>query len=102
MKRTVLLVLCVLGTVLPMIVFVPWLAINGFNVPALLREAFATRVSAFAWLDVLVSALVLFAWMTLDEQRPRPARLAWPILGTLTVGVSLGFPLYLLLREERT
>ena len=56
--RLVYLVLCVLGTLLPLGAFAPWLSTNGLAVGLLMQEVFATPVAAFAWWDVLVSALV--------------------------------------------
>jgi hypothetical protein len=45
--KTVYLVLCVLGAVLPLWQFAPWLAANGPDVPLLFRQLFANRVGAF-------------------------------------------------------
>ena len=73
----------------------------GLDVPALLADAAATRMGAFAWLDVLVSAVVLVAFISVEGKRlgMRGGILA-AIAGTLLVGVSLGLPLFLWLRER--
>ena len=74
---------------------------NGLDLPLLIRQAAQLRVGAFAWLDVLVSALVLLGFM-IAEGRRLQLRYVWlPVVGTCTVGVSLGLPLFLLLREIR-
>jgi len=74
---------------------------NGLDLPLLIRQAAQLRVGAFAWLDVLVSALVLLGFM-ISEGRRLQLRHVWlPVVGTCTVGVSLGLPLFLLLREIR-
>jgi len=74
---------------------------NGLDLPLLVRQAAQLRVGAFAWLDVLVSALVLVGFMIAEGRRLR-LRYVWlPVVGTCTVGVSLGLPLFLLLREIR-
>ena len=93
------LLLCILGTIVPYSVFVPWLAKNGLNIPLLVSQIASSPVAAFGWFDVLVSVIVLFVFMWADHRR-RPVKLIWlPIAGTLLVGVSLGLPLYLYLRE---
>jgi hypothetical protein len=96
--KTVYLALCVVGAALPLWQLVPWLAANGLDVPLLFRQLFADRVGAFFGLDVIVSAVVLavFVW---GEGSRVPLR--WLALAaTLAVGVSLGFPLFLYMRER--
>ena len=57
-------VLCVLGTVLPLSQFIPWIVEHGLNLSAFVSEAGATRIGAFAWLDVAVSAAVLTVFIS--------------------------------------
>lgn len=91
--------LCVLGVVLPYSQLVPWLMTHGLDVRAMIYEAAQLRIGAFAWLDVVVSGVVLLTFMA-SEQRRVAVRHWWaPIVGTLLAGVSLGLPLYLLIRE---
>jgi Protein of unknown function (DUF2834). len=93
------LLLCVLGLVLPYSQFVPWLLEHGFNLNLLFRELFANRISAFFAIDVIVSAIVLI-WFIQSEGQRLQMRLLWlPTIGTLVVGVSFGFPLFLFLRQ---
>ncbi|WP_426334911.1 DUF2834 domain-containing protein [Paenibacillus silvae] len=94
-------VLSILGISLPYMEFIPWIGENGFNLTLLWNEASQNRISAFAWLDVLVSAVVLIGFIIYEGKRVG-IKYTWiPILGTLTVGVSFGLPLFLLLREIR-
>jgi hypothetical protein len=89
----------VLGIVLPYSQFVPWLLEHGFNFGLFFRELFANRVSAFFAMDVIVSAIVLI-WFIQSEGTRLRVRLLWlPTIGTLIVGVSFGFPLFLFLRQ---
>jgi hypothetical protein len=53
------LVLCVLGAVLPYSQFVPCLAEHGVNGRLFVQQLFATRISTFSALDVIVSAVVV-------------------------------------------
>ena len=93
------LICCLLGLVLPYAQFVPWLLEHGLNVALLVRELFGNRISAFFAMDVIVSAIVLI-WFIQSEGKRLRVRLLWlPTLGTLLVGVSFGFPLFLFLRQ---
>lgn len=98
-KRHVYLFLCIVGTVLPYSQFLLWISENGFVVSLLLEEITISRMAAFRWLDVVVSAVVLFVFMFTDGVEKRVARLWLPVVGTLVVGVSLGLPLFLYLVE---
>lgn len=91
--------LCILGLLLPYSVFVPWVMRNGIDIGLLLTEATSTSIGAFAWADVIVSALALIGFILFEGKRLRMKRLWLPILGTCTVGVSFGLPLFLLQRE---
>ncbi len=97
--RRVYLILCVLGFVIPYSQFVPWLLGHGLNIGLFFRELFANRTSAFFAMDVIVSAIVLICFIQTEGKRLR-MRLLWlPIIGTLLVGVSFGFPLFLFQRQ---
>lgn len=99
MKKLYLL-LTLLGIALPYGAFLPWLANNGLDIPLLMEQAVANPISIFAWLDVVVSALALIAFILVEGKRAK-VRHSWlAILGTLTVGVSCGLPLFLYLRER--
>lgn len=99
--RHVYLGLCVLGFLLPYFHLVPWLATHGLDLPLFFNELFATRIGAFFGMDVIVSALVLFVFIWLEGRRLAISHLWLPVLGTLLVGVSLGFPLSLYLRQRK-
>lgn len=72
---------------------------NGLNVPLLIEESVQTRIGAFAWIDVIVSAIVLLGFILYEGKRIGMDRVWISIIGTFTVGVSLGLPLFLLQRE---
>lgn len=92
-------VLTILGIAFPYMAFIPWIGENGFNLTMLLSEARQNRISEFAWLDVLISAVVLIGFIIYEGKRIGVKHMWLPILGTLTAGVSFGLPLFLLLRE---
>ena len=99
--KTVYLLLCVLGTVLPYSQLVPFVREHGLDLRLLVEQLFANRISAFFGLDVVVSAFVVFAMVWVEGRRAEMRHLWAPVAATLLVGVSLGLPLFLYLREER-
>lgn len=93
------ILLCVAGTALPLSQFVPWLYAHGLNVPLLLLQATSSNIAAFAWGDVLVSGIVVAAFVVVEGQKIAMRRL-WLPLSCLMVGPSLALPLFLFLRER--
>lgn len=91
--------LCVLGVLLPYGALIPWLLENGLSIRGFVSEAGATSIGAMAWLDVLVSAVALLCFIFVESRRLKISAWWLPTVGTLVVGVSLGLPLFLLLRE---
>jgi len=97
--KTIYLLLCVVGTILPYSQFVPWLLEHGLNLRLFVDELLFNRISTFFALDVIVAAVVLIGFMRVENSRNKVRRRWLPILAILTVGVSLAFPLFLYLRE---
>ena len=94
------LVFAALGLLLPYSQFVPWIMEHhALNMPLFIRDLFANRISAFFAMDVIVSAVVLISFIQTEGKRLR-LRLLWlPIISVFLVGVSLGLPLFLYLRQ---
>lgn len=101
-RQVIFLGLSVLGATLPLSRFVPWLAENGLDLPLFYEELFANRISSFFAWDVLVSAVVVLAFVSLDRGGPPLAQRILSAIATCSVGVSFGLPLYLLLRERHS
>ena len=99
--KTIYIALCFVGALLPYWQFVPWVMQNGLSVPIMFRELFAYRISAFFVMDVLVSAVVLIVFIRVESARLQIRRRWIPVLAVLTVGVSLGLPMFLYMRESR-
>jgi len=97
--RHLYLVLCVLGLLLPYWQFVPWLQVHGFNLSLFVTSLFANRVGGFFGMDVLVSAIVLFVFVGVEGRRLGVPGLWLPVVAVFAVGVSLGLPLFLYLRQ---
>jgi hypothetical protein len=92
--------LAAVGTVLPLAAVGPWFIENGLDPIAFFGEIFDSPVDAmFGW-DVLISMVALWAFVLSDFRRSG-VKAIWAPLGIGSiVGVSLGLPLYLALRER--
>jgi hypothetical protein len=98
-RKTLYLVLCVLGFALPYSQFVPWVIEHGLDMRLFVQQLFANRIGGFFGLDFLVSAVTLIGFIRSEGTRLK-IRSTWlPIVSVLVVGVSLGLPLFLYLRE---
>src|SRR5688572_19348513 len=97
--RHLYLVLCVAGTLVPYSQLVPFLREQGLDLGLFVEQLFANRIAAFFGLDVLVSTVVLWAFVLVDGRRTGVKHLWAPLAASLTVGVSLGLPLFLYQRE---
>jgi hypothetical protein len=92
--------LSVAGTVLPCWQFLPFVREHGLDVRLFVQQLFATPVSGFFGMDVIVSSVVLWVFVWADGRRAGVKHLWAPIAASLLVGVSLGLPLFLYLRER--
>ncbi|GAB1539027.1 hypothetical protein NUACC21_16920 [Scytonema sp. NUACC21] len=101
MLKITLFILCILGTVLPFSQFVPFLLEHGLDANLMVEQLFANRISAFFGMDVFVSALVLLLFVFWEGSRLKMNNLWIYVASTLLVGVSLGLPLFLLMRERK-
>lgn len=99
-RKNIYMLFCVLGFALPYWQFLPWVERNGLNFGLFFRELFANRIGGFLGMDVLVSAVVLIFFVRQEGKRLGVRHLWLPIAGVLTVGVSLGLPLFLCFREH--
>jgi hypothetical protein len=93
------LTLCVIGFLVPYAEFIAWISNNGLDVPGFFDAMLANGIARFFVWDVVISAVaVIVATVAWRERLPA----VWPpILATLVVGVSLGLPLLLYLRERQ-
>lgn len=97
--RQVYLVLSVVGLLLPYSQFVPWFLQHGLDVQLFVRQLFANRIGGFFGLDVIVASFVLWVLVFVEGRRLRMRRLWIPVVASLVVGVSLGLPLFLYMRQ---
>jgi Terpene cyclase DEP1 len=95
------LALCVAGTILPYTQLIPFLREHGLHLGEFWGQLFATRIGGFFGLDVIMSSIVLWVMVVVEGRRAGVRRLWAPIAANVAVGVSLGLPLFLYLRERR-
>ena len=88
------LALVVIGVVVPYMAFTPFVAENGLNLPLLIEQAGANRIAAFAWLDVIVSAVMLLV-AAYSRQFVTLKQAGIITVLTLSAGVSAGLPMFL-------
>lgn len=97
--KYVYLILAILGAIIPLKEFVSFINENGLDFSILLRQAFDNHISAFAWLDVIITVIVIVV-MTVDFGKKSEVKHLWiPILASFTVGASFGLPLLMFMRE---
>jgi hypothetical protein len=95
------LILCVIGTILPYSQFLPFFVEHGMDLPLFIDQSFPNRVANGGTFDLLVSSVVLWVFVFVEGRRLSMKHLWVPIVGNLLVGVSLGLPLFLYMREAR-
>ena len=100
-KQILYLILCLAGTILPYSQLFPFLREHGLDTSLLFQQLFANKVSGFFGLDVIVSSLVLWVFVYSEGTRLRMRHLWIYVVANLLVGVSLGLPLFLLMRQSR-
>lgn len=101
MLQTTYLILCILGTVLPYSQFVPFLIENGLDFHLFFEQLFINRISSFSFIDLIISSLVLWVFVFWEGSRLGMKNLWIYIASNLLVGVSLGLPLFLLMRQRK-
>ena len=98
MKR-LYLTLAILGLIIPYSEFIPFIFENGLNVELILSQMFAPRISSFFSWDVIISAIVLMSFIGFEYKKSGNKKYLWAVLGTCSVGVSFGLPLFLYLKD---
>jgi len=73
----------------------------GIDPARFLSDLFSNNIGGFFGMDVFVSAVVTLGLISLEGRRLQMTGLIYPIIGTVTVGVSFGLPLFLAMREHR-
>jgi Terpene cyclase DEP1 len=97
--KTLYLAFCLAGVLLLYAEFVSWVFQHGLNLVLFAHELFANRIGAFLGMDLIVSAVALLGFTRIESKR-LGIRETVVVVAVLSVGVSLGLPLFLYLRES--
>lgn len=101
MKKIIYLVLCIAGTILPCWQFIPFLREHGLDLSLFFQQLFASPVSGFFGMDVIISSFTLWVFVYSEGTRLKMRHLWIYVVCNLLVGVSLGLPLFLLMRQTK-
>lgn len=94
-ERQLYLGLSVLGALVPLWSFGQWLMLNGLDTEQFFMDLSANKISLFAWLDVIISAVVLLLTCWRSEFNLSLPQQIGVTLATCCIGVSCGLPLLL-------
>ena len=94
------LLACFAGTLFPFAAFGEWITHHGFSPILLITTIWQQPLALFAWLDVIVTALVLIIFTEVEGRRVGMLRRWVAPLATCCVGPSLGLPLFLYSRDR--
>ncbi|WP_422375506.1 DUF2834 domain-containing protein [Roseibium sp.] len=98
--KTIYLAAAIIGTLLPWSFFAGFLAQNGIDLPVFLAQIFANGPATGFTVDLLISCAVFWIWSFRDARENNVAGWWLTIPAIWLVGLSLGLPLYLWLRER--
>ena len=101
MKERLYLLTAIAGLILPWYFFLAFLMENGLAIDLFLRQLFASHISTFFAVDLVIVVLAFLLYLCVEERR-RPHSRWWLIaLATVAVGPSFSIPLYLYLRARQ-
>lgn len=100
MLQAVYLTLFILGTVLQYAQFIPFLIEHGLDVNLFFEQLFANSISSFFGIDVIVSVLVVLTFISWEGTRLK-MRYLWIYFVSALLGVAVGLPLFLLMRQRQ-
>lgn len=98
--RITYLILTLVGTILPMAYFLPWLAKNDWSMAAMIGAWNVSDATTGLVYDLNVTATALIIWIVAEVRVRRDWSSLVAIPATFCIGVSCALPLYLLLRSR--
>ena len=99
MKKSIYLFLAVIGLLLPYYFLIAFIRENGFDLPRLIQQLFATPISTFFAVDLIISIIVFWIYLYSETARLKMKHWWLYVLASLTVGLSFALPLFLYVRE---
>jgi len=94
------LTLAIIGAVIPYRYLIEFFNTYSFDLTLLIRHLFEKTASTAFTSDLIITAVVTTIFIVIEARR-RKISYAWLcVLGTFSVGVSFGLPLFLYFREQ--
>lgn len=98
--RKIYVILTLVGIVLPFSQLIRWLIEYGINIELFIKQILENPVAAFAWLDVVVTVIII-TFMIINEGKKLKMTSLWiPIAASFIGGASVGLPLFLYMRHH--
>lgn len=94
LPRAVWLLLALVGAILPLMQFLPWVSTDPARFLLFWDQATTTAAAKTVMADVLWAALVFSALVIIQGIRTRAWHLLLAVLATWTIGLSCGLPLF--------
>ena len=94
------ILLCILGFILPYSQIIPIMLEGDFGFQMMIDQLFINRISTLFALDLFVTATVFIIFSVHEGIKLKVKHMWIPFIATIIVGASLGFPLFLYLRER--
>jgi len=98
--KKVYLILAIVGAVFPYYFFIGFINEWGIDVNLLVQQLFANKISTFFAVDFLISCIVFWVFVYVETKKHKIKEWWICILLTLTVGLSMAFPLFLFFRHK--
>jgi len=98
--RLIYLAMAIIGTIVPMMYFVPWMQQNGTDLSALISAWKATPATTGLYYDMLIAAISLNIWIVVETYIRKDYWVLICLPATYLIGVSCGLPLFLFLRSR--
>ena len=99
-KKHVYVVLCFLAVALTYSRLIPYLLEGNVSFADFFKPLNADYITQFYMADLIVTAVVCIAFMLYEAKRIKMPKVWIPIASTFLVGISLGLPLFLYMRED--
>lgn len=93
------LLLAIIGAILTLWQLSLFSLQNGLNIVLMFSELFKNNATSFFGFDLIVTVVTVIFFIIFDAKRLKIKQIWIPLISIFLVGVALGFPLYLYLRE---
>lgn len=100
-KKSIYLVLAIIGFIAPYYFFLQISSENGLGVPALIQQISSSSLLSGIAMDLFVSVIVFWFFMFAEASKLQMKNAWLYLMATLLVGLSFAVPLFLYFRERR-